>query len=150
MSTGKDSPTIATQASETASGVCGTTSLSDSATLSGGYNETGTITFTVTEPNNTTITVGTVTVSGNGTYTSPSVTATQVGTYVFHATYSGDSLNNSAVDNGANESLSTGKDSPTIATKASETAGGVCATHRSAIRPRSPVDITRRAPSPLR
>ena len=126
MSTGKTSPTITTQASETASGVCGTTQLSDSATLSGSFNGTGTITFTVTQPNNTTITVGTVTVSGNGTYTSPTVTATQVGTYVFHATYSGDSLNNSAVDNGKNETLSTGKDSPTITTVASETAGGVC------------------------
>jgi hypothetical protein len=102
--------------------------LSDSATLSGGYNETGTITFTLTAPNNTTTTVGTVTVSGNGTYTSPNVTATQVGTYVFHATYSGDSLNNSAVDNGTNESLTTGKASPTIATNATETNGGVCNT----------------------
>ena len=90
LSTGKDSPTIATNASETAGGVCNTSSISDTATLSGGYNETGTITFTLTAPNNTTITVGTVTVYGNGTYTSPSVTATQVGTYIFHATYSGD------------------------------------------------------------
>ena len=80
--------------------MCGSSSLSDTATLSGGYNETGTITFTLTAPNGTTTTVGTVTVSGNGTYTSPTVTATQVGTYVFHANYSGDSLNNAAVDNG--------------------------------------------------
>ena len=126
MTTGKDSPTITTQASETASGMCGSSLLSDSATLAGGYNETGTITFTLTAPNGTTTTVGTVTVSGNGTYSSPTVTATQVGTYVFHANYSGDALNNAALDNGKNESLTTGKDSPTITTQASETASGMC------------------------
>ena len=42
---------------------------SDSATISGGYNGYGgSITFTLTAPNNTTTTVGTVPVSGNGTY----------------------------------------------------------------------------------
>ncbi|HEX4144968.1 MAG TPA: SdrD B-like domain-containing protein, partial [Pirellulales bacterium] len=128
VSTGKAGPTITTSASETAGGMCGSSTISDSATLSGGYNETGTITFTVTAPNNTTTTVGTVSVSGNGTYTSPTVSVTQVGTYVFHATYSGDSLNSSAVDNGVNESVSTGKASPTIATSASETNGGICNT----------------------
>ena len=126
VSTGKDSPTIGTQASETNGGMCGSTQMTDTATLAGGYNPSGTITFTLTEPNNTTITVGTVTVNGNGSYTSPAVTATQTGTYTFHATYSGDSLNNSAVDNGKNETLSTGKDSPTISTQASDTAGGIC------------------------
>ena len=91
--------------------------MSDSATISGGYDETGSITFTLTAPNGTTTTVGTVSVSGNGTYTAPTVTATQVGTYVWHASYSGDGLNNSAIDNGVNESLTTVKTSPTITTR---------------------------------
>ena len=102
--------------------------LSDAATISGAFNGTGSITFTLTAPNNTTTTVGTVTVSGNGTYNAPTVTATQVGTYVWHASYSGDGLNNGAVDNGTNESLTTVKASPSIATSASETAGGVVGT----------------------
>jgi hypothetical protein len=80
--------------------------LRDSVTVTGGYNPSGTITFTLTAPNHTTSTIGTVTFSGDGTYTlSTTVTATQVGTYTWHATYAGNSLNNGAVDNGANESL---------------------------------------------
>src|SRR5262249_59394045 len=67
-------------------------------------------------------------VSGNATYNSPTVLATMVGTYVWHASYSGDGLNNGAVDNGVNESLTTVKASPAIATNASETAGGVLGT----------------------
>ena len=126
LTTVKASPAVTTSASETAGGVVGTSVLGDSATISGGYGETGSITFTLTAPNNTTTTVGTVPVSGNGTYSSPTATATQVGTYVWHASYSGDGLNNGAIDNGVNESLTTVKDSPTIATKASETAGGAC------------------------
>ena len=88
----------------------------------------GSITFTLTAPNNTTTTVGTVPVSGNGTYTAPTVTATQVGTYVWHASYSGDGLNNGAIDNGVNESLTTVDASPSVTTSASETAGGVVGT----------------------
>ena len=44
------------------------------------------------------------------------------------ATYTGDSLNNGAIDDGTNESLTTIKASPTIATWRSETAGGVVGT----------------------
>ena len=60
-------------------------------------------------------------VTGDGTYNAPTpVTATQVGTYTWLATYTGDGLNNGAIDNGTNESLTTVKASPTIATAASE------------------------------
>ena len=46
-----------------------------------------------------------VSANGDGTYTTPnSVLATQVGIYTWSATYSGDVLNNSATDNGENES----------------------------------------------
>jgi hypothetical protein len=128
LTTVKTSPTIVTMASETGGGVVGTVMLNDSAVLAGTFMGTGTITFTLTQPDGTTITVGTDTVAGNGTYVAPSVLATQVGTYTWHASYSGDSLNNGAIDNGNNESLTTVKTSPTIVTMASETGGGVVGT----------------------
>jgi hypothetical protein len=46
--------------------------LSDSATLSGGYNDTGTITFTLDNSSNVAVYTDTVTVNGNGTYTTAS------------------------------------------------------------------------------
>ena len=121
----KAGPTINTQASETNGGVVGTAMLSDSATLSGGNNPTGTISFSLTAPDGTTTPEGSVTVTGDGTYSSPSVLATEVGAYTWHATYSGDSLNNGASDNGANEGVTTIMASPTIVTQASESNGGV-------------------------
>ncbi|HWG45730.1 MAG TPA: SpaA isopeptide-forming pilin-related protein, partial [Gemmataceae bacterium] len=127
--TPKASPTISTQASETADGVVGNAILSDSATIADGDNPTGTITFTLTQPDGTTITVGSaVTVNGNSIYNAPTVLATQVGTYTWHASYSGDSLNNGAIDNGNNESITTVKASPAVSTQATETAGGVVGT----------------------
>src|SRR5262249_6064406 len=63
-----------------------------------------------------------------GTYSSPTVLATQVGTYTWHAAYSGDGLNNTAGDDGTNESVATVKASPGISTQAGETAGGVLGT----------------------
>ena len=70
--------------------------LTDSATLSGGFNPTGTITFTLYAPNGTTV-VDTETdpVSGNGTYTTPNGYVPQgIGTYQWVVTYTGDSNNN--------------------------------------------------------
>jgi hypothetical protein len=70
--------------------------LSDSATLSGGYNPTGSITFTLYSPTNTVVDTETVTVSGNGTYNTPNGYApTTAGTYEWVATYTGDGNNNS-------------------------------------------------------
>ena len=100
VTTVKASPTISTSASETAGGVVGSAVLSDSVTVSGGDNPTGTVTFTLTAPNGTTSPVGTVTIAGDGTYNAPTVVATQVGTYTWHASYGGDGLNNGAADNG--------------------------------------------------
>jgi uncharacterized repeat protein (TIGR01451 family) len=125
LTTVKASPTITTSAGETAGGVVGTAVLSDSVTVSGGDNPTGTVTFTLTAPDGTTSTVGSVTVSGDSTCNAPTVLATEVGTYNWHANYSGDGLNNGVVDNGTNESITTIKASPTIITSSSETAGGV-------------------------
>jgi sporulation-control protein spo0M len=129
LTTVKASPSISTSASETAGGVVGTAVLSDSVTVTGGDSPTGTVTFTLDQPDGTTITVGTVTISGDGNYDlATTVTATEVGTYKWHASYAGDSLNNGAVDDGSNESLTTVKASPSISTSASETAGGVVGT----------------------
>ncbi len=81
--------------------------LTDSATLSGGYNPSGTITFYLfapgvtpngTDSNN--VYSDTVTISGNGTYTTAAGThpggyvPTAAGTYQWVAVYSGDANNN--------------------------------------------------------
>ena len=89
------SPSLTTSAGGTVV-VGGAGTLSDSATLSGGYNPTGTITFTLYAPNGTTVvdTVS-VTVNGNGTYQTPNgYTPTSAGTYEWVASYSGDTDNN--------------------------------------------------------
>ena len=106
-------------------GVVGVAMLTDSATLSGGYNPTGSISFTLTAPDGTTTPEGSVTVTGDANYSSPSVLATEVGVYTWHASYSGDTNNGPASDNGANEGVTTVKASPSIATAASATACGV-------------------------
>ena len=122
VTTMKASPSISTSASESARGVVGSAMLSDSVTVSGGDNPTGTVTFTLTAPNGTTSPAGTVTIAGDGIYSAQSVLATQVGTYTWHASYGGDGLNNGAIDNGSNESVTTVNASPSISTVAS--AGG--------------------------
>ncbi|MDB5357471.1 MAG: hypothetical protein JWN24_3924 [Phycisphaerales bacterium] len=121
----KASPSISTIASETLGGVVGSAILSDTVTVAGGYGPTGTIFFSLTKPDGTTASAGSVAISGDGTYNAPQILATEVGTYTWHASYAGDTLNNGAVDNGANESLTTIKATPSISTIASETAGGV-------------------------
>jgi hypothetical protein len=75
--------------------------LSDSAVLSGGFFETGSITFTLTGPGGFSFTQ-TDTVNGNGTYTaSDALTAgAATGTYTWSATYSGNDNNLTAVDQG--------------------------------------------------
>ena len=83
--------------------------LTDSATLSGGYNPTGTITFYLFAPGVTpngsdsnNVYSDTVTVSGNGTYTTAAgnqpggYVPTTAGTYQWVAVYSGDTNNNGA------------------------------------------------------
>jgi hypothetical protein len=126
----KASPTISTQASETGLGVVGTDTTSDSATISGGYNVSGgSIQFSITAPDGSTTNVGApVAVSADGTYNSPTVAITEVGTYTWHASYTGDDLNNGAIDNGDGESVTSKKASPSISTSASETNSGVVGT----------------------
>jgi hypothetical protein len=75
--------------------------LSDSAVLSGGFFEGGSITFVLTGPGGFSFT-HTDTVNGNGTYTaSDTLTAgAAAGTYTWSATYTGDNNNASAIDQG--------------------------------------------------
>src|SRR5207247_1400446 len=110
-------PTLTTQAS--GSVVVGG-AISDTATLSGGNNPTGSITFTLTDPSNNTVTVPpNATVSGNGAYNSGTYTANAAGTYTWHAVYSGDTGNLGASDGGANESVVVTQASPKLNTTAS-------------------------------
>ncbi|MBE3013316.1 VWA domain-containing protein [Microbispora sp. NEAU-D428] len=73
--------------------------VSDTATLSGGFHPTGTVTFQLFGPGDTgcatPIATRTGTVSGSGTAASGTVTVGAAGTYRWTATYSGDDGNNS-------------------------------------------------------
>ncbi len=98
----KASPAIVTTAS--AAVTLGTTAptLSDSAVVSGGYYETGSVVFTLSGPNGFSYS-HTDTVSGNGTYTASDTlptTGVVAGTYTWTVHYGGDSNNNAASDQG--------------------------------------------------
>jgi hypothetical protein len=87
--------TVTTQASPSVA-VGG--SISDSATLAGGVNPTGTITFKLFGPNDATCSgpvtaTSSKTVSGNSAYPSDSFTTQAAGTYRWVASYGGDSNN---------------------------------------------------------
>ena len=95
------SPTISTTPNPTDVTLddSGSPTLTDSATLAGGYNPTGTINFTLYDPDGTTVVdTETVSVSGNGSYSTPTgytlpTTGTVTGTYQWVASYSGDGNN---------------------------------------------------------
>ncbi len=110
-------PTIATT-QQPASASVGT-SIADKATVSGGDNPTGTVTFTLYNNSGGTgtplFTSSAVTLVG-GVATSPGYTTTATGTDYWVATYSGDA-NNSAVSSGtASEPVVISAATPTIAT----------------------------------
>ncbi len=76
--------------------------LTDSATLSGGYHPAGTITFTLYD-GATAVDTETATVHGNNTYSTPTgytlpMSGPVTGTYQWDATYGGDANNNDAPD----------------------------------------------------
>lgn len=94
------SPTLSTQIFSPSPPVHDT-STKDTVTLSGGYNPTGTITFTyytTSTCSGTAYSAGSDTVSGNGAYSLTWTTThwTTKGTYSVEASYSGDSNNNAA------------------------------------------------------
>ncbi len=71
--------------------------VTDSATLSGGYNPTGTIIFVLFAPNGRAVDTESVTVNGDGNYNTPTgYMPSTAGTYQWVASYSGDG-NNKAV-----------------------------------------------------
>ena len=117
------SPTLSTTPSNT-NFTLGTTAptLTDMATLSGGYHEGGSITFTLFNPSGSQVDVETVPVSGDGSYTTPSgftlpSSGTVVGTYQWNASYSGDANNNSIADNSnTGEKVTIGMARPTVST----------------------------------
>ena len=78
------------------------TTLTDSAVLSGGFNPTGTIVFTLSGPAGFSFTT-TDLVSGNGTYSASTTlptTGTVAGTYTWSVTYEGDANNAATNDQG--------------------------------------------------
>jgi hypothetical protein len=82
--------------------------LIDTATLSGGFHPTGTITFTLAGPGGSKVDTETVTLNGNGTYPTPTgfilpTTGAVAGTYSWTAHYSGDANNNPANENPSGE-----------------------------------------------
>src|SRR5450755_1723128 len=100
--------------------------ISDTATLSGGVNPTGSITFTLFGPNDATcanpaIFTSTVPVSGNGAYPSGPFTPNAAGTYRWIASYSGDANNSPVANacNAANESVVVTQATPSVVTTAS-------------------------------
>ena len=122
LTVNKANPTITTTPSMTTVAL-GTSSvtLNDTAMLSGGYNESGTIMFTL-YLGSTFENTETVTTTGNGSYTTPTgyklpTTGMVTGTYQWDASYSGDSNNNAfSDDNSANEQVVVSPASPAITT----------------------------------
>ncbi len=100
--------------------------ITDTATIAGATTPTGTVTFTLYGPNDTTCSAtpafnSTSSVTANATYTSGAYTATAAGTYRFTAAYSGDTNNTAAATacNAANQNVTVTRSTPTIATTAS-------------------------------
>jgi hypothetical protein len=120
----KAGPAIVTTANSAVT--LGTTApiLSDSAVVSGGYNNTGSLVFTLSGPGGFSYTQSD-TLAGNGTYIASDTlptTGTVAGTYTWHVSYAGDVNNNSAVDQGGTtEQTAVSPASPTIATTPSTT-----------------------------
>ena len=117
----KDSPTLVTTPNPT-TGTVNVTALNDSAELSGGFNPTGSITFNLFAPSDSTCSgvpafTQTVTVSGNGTYsTSGGPIANAVGTWRWTASYTGDTNNNTASSGCTAELVTIGLNQPSLST----------------------------------
>jgi hypothetical protein len=105
--------------------------LTDSASLSGAHNPTGSITFTLFAPNSSTVVdTETVAVNGNGTYTTPSgFLPTAAGTYEWVASYSGDANNNPVSSEKGAEPEKVSPASPAITT----TTGGTVTAGRAVL-----------------
>src|SRR5207245_7442666 len=121
----KASPAMTTSATATAT--AGGT-IQDTATLSGGTSPTGTISFSIYGPNDTTCggtatSAGSATVSGNGSYSSSAVSEEVPATDRWIASHSGDPHHNAFANtcNEAGETSTVNKASPTMTTSATAT-----------------------------
>jgi hypothetical protein len=121
-------PTLGTTPSSTSVTLgSSTTTLDDTATLSGGYNPTGTITFTLYNPSDTLLDTETVGILGDGSYITPvsytlPTTGAATGTYQWDATYTGDSNNTPVTDDdNADEQVTVSSASPSLTTTPSAT-----------------------------
>jgi hypothetical protein len=123
----KASPSISTTPS--AGGPIGTV-LNDTATLTGGINPTGSVTFNLYPPSDPTC-VGTAVytqVDGSAPYaTSPGYTSIAAGVYHWTANYAGDANNNAASSGCAAEPVTISKLSSTTTTTIHNTAHGTVA-----------------------
>jgi hypothetical protein len=128
VTVGKASPNITTNASE--GGPVGT-QIDDTAMVTGGDGPTGTVTFYLFSPDNATcannsgetwLQSWTVALHSDGkaSVPDPGYATTKTGTYQWVATYSGDANNKSVTSECGTEAVTIGKDSPTIATVASQ------------------------------
>jgi hypothetical protein len=102
------SPSISTVPDPASASFGTAVTLTDTATLSGGYSPGGKITFTLYAPGGSLVDTETAAVSGNASYATPAgytlpVTnsGTVAGSYQWDASYSGDANNGGASDNGA-------------------------------------------------
>ncbi len=109
-----------TPSSPTTTTPTSTSTLTDTAVLSGGYHETGTITFTLVAPGGSPVDTETVTVNGDGTYTTPRgytlSPSSATGTYQWVVVYNGDPNNNGVTSLLGSEPVSVQAASLTIAT----------------------------------
>jgi hypothetical protein len=116
----KASPTLPTTPSPT-SGAFGAI-LNDSATVTGGYNPTGSVTFSLWDPDQATCTgtaryTETVPLSsGSATTTNTTFLTDKAGTWNWTASYGGDTNNNTAISGCDSEAVVIGKVTPTSTT----------------------------------
>ncbi|MGB8212670.1 MAG: C25 family cysteine peptidase, partial [Anaerolineales bacterium] len=124
-------PSITTSASPTSATVGAPASAGDTATFSGGYNPSGSVTFSLYS--DATCHTAVTGMSGSGTISSGSATwsnswtPTALGTYYWQASYAGDSNNSgfTTTCGAANEQIQVNQASPSITTNASPTTGTV-------------------------
>jgi hypothetical protein len=150
-------PTISAHISAT--GIIAGDGVSDTATLAGGFNPAGTLTFRLFGPNDTACgsppaLTGTVAVAGNGTYTSAALVPPQAGDYRFTVTYSGDTGNTTAVSacGGGGEFVRVQKRTPTLKALASVRGKKIVAkaTLSGAVSPRGKITFRIYAPGDSR
>jgi hypothetical protein len=112
----KATPTVSTAQQPATAGIG--SSIADQATVPGGYNPTGTVTFNLYDNSSATgsaLFTDTEPLS-NGSATSNGYATTATGTYYWVATYNGDANNNTASSGTADEPVTVTKATPSVST----------------------------------